>query len=113
MSNVYCLLNINSGVIKDFPLQAMRVDENQLNKVLNKNMRLLKQIEERMRDDKGIKVSPHSIDETISKLKRLSSKDDYSIENWSIRELRIVSYYLMKLRNNSQRLFLKYISGKI
>lgn len=105
MSNVYSLLNINSGVIKDFPLQAMRVDENQLNKVLNKNMRLLKQIEERMRDDKGIKVSPHSIDETISKLKRLSSKDDYSIENWSIRELRIVSYYLMKLRNNPKDYF--------
>lgn len=100
MSDVFSLLNIKSDIIKDFPLQASRIDEIQLNRVFNKNMRLLKQIEERMNSDKGIKVSQHSIDEIVQKVKRCSNQGDNSVEAWSTRELRIVSYYLMKLRNN-------------
>lgn len=102
MSNIYDLLNINSDIIRDFSLQALRVDENQLGKVITQNTRKLRAIEERMFVSKGIKVSQQSIDDVIKKVKKLSADDDYSIENWTIRELRIVSYYLMKLRGNQK-----------
>ncbi|MBQ7878594.1 MAG: hypothetical protein IJ319_03925 [Bacteroidaceae bacterium] len=100
MSDVFSLLNIKSDLIKDFPLQASRIDEIQLNRVFNKNMRLLKQIEERMNSDRGINVSQRSIDEIVLKVKRCSNQGESSFESWSTRELRIVSYYLMKLRDD-------------
>ena len=100
MSDIYSLLNINSGIIRDFPLLADRVADHQIEKVVNRNMGKLKQIEDRMLVDRGLDVSQQSIDEIISKVIRFAPTGDTSGENWSIRELRIVSYYLMKLRDN-------------
>ena len=102
MSDIYSILNINSGIIQDFHLLADRVADHQIEKVINSNMRKLKQIEDRMLIDKGIEISKRSIDEVIRKVIRLSKQNDNSPKNWSIRELRIVSYYLMKLRNDSK-----------
>lgn len=102
MNDIYSLLNINSGVIQDFPLLANRVVDHQIEKVINNNMGKLKQIEDRMLIDKGIEIPKRSIDEVIRKVIRLSKQNDNSPENWTIRELRIVSYYLMKLRNDSK-----------
>ncbi|WP_195663253.1 EH signature domain-containing protein [Bacteroides congonensis] len=101
MSDIYSILNINSGIIKDFHLLADRVADHQIEKVINKNMRTLKQIEERMFVDKGLNVTQQSIDEIISKVIRIASSGDTSMDNWTIRELRIVSYYLMKLRDDN------------
>lgn len=101
MNDIYSLLNINSDVIRDYPLLANRVADHQIEKVINSNMGKLKQIEDRMLIDKGIEIPKRSINEVIRKVIRLSKQNDSSPENWSIRELRIVSYYLMKLRNNS------------
>ena len=102
MNDIYSLLNINSGVIQDYPLLANRVVDHQIEKVINNNMGKLKQIEDRMLIDKGIEIPKRSIDEVIRKVIRLSKQNDNSPENWTIRELRIVSYYLMKLRNDSK-----------
>ena len=102
MNDIYSLLNINSDVIRDYPLLANRVVDHQIEKVINNNMRKLKQIEDRMLIDKGIEIPKRSIDEVIRKVIRLSKQNDNSPENWTIRELRIVSYYLMKLRNDSK-----------
>ena len=98
--DIYGLLNIKIDLIRDLPLLAERVADYQTEKVVNKNMSKLKQIKEKMYVDKGIDVSQKSIDEIFSKLLRLAEKEDYSTQNWTIRELRIVSYYLMKLRSN-------------
>lgn len=102
MNDIYSLLNINSGVIQDYPLLANRVVDHQIEKVINNNMGKLKQIEDRMLIDKGIEIPKRSIDKVIRKVIRLSKQNDNSPENWTIRELRIVSYYLMKLRNDSK-----------
>lgn len=102
MNDIYSLLNINSDVIRDYPLLANRVADHQIEKVINNNMRKLKQIEDRMLIDKGIEIPKRSIDEVIRKVIHLSKQNDNSPENWTIRELRIVSYYLMKLRNDSK-----------
>lgn len=101
MSDIYSILNINSGIIQDFHLLADRVADHQIEKVINKNVRALKQIEERMFVDKGLNIAQQSIDEIISKVIRMAPSGDTSMDNWTIRELRIVSYYLMKLRDDN------------
>ena len=101
MSDIYSILNINSGIIQDFHLLADRVADHQIEKVINKNVRTLKQIEERMFVDKGLNVPQQSIDEIISKVIHMAPSGDTSMNNWTIRELRIVSYYLMKLRDDN------------
>lgn len=100
MSDIYSLLNINQGMLKDFRLLADRVADHQIEKVVKKNMSKLKLIESRMLVDKGLEVAQQSIDEVISKVIRMAPSDNTSVENWTIRELRIVSYYLMKLRDD-------------
>jgi hypothetical protein len=102
MSDIYSLLNINKGIFQDFPLLADRVADHQTEKMVKKNTSKLKQIEERMFVDKGLDIAQKSIDEIISKVIRLAPYGDTSSTNWTIRELRIVSYYLMKLRDNSE-----------
>lgn len=97
MSDIYTLLNINQGVLRDFPLQAERVADHQTEKVMNQRVRQLKEIEDRMLVDKGIEIPEQSIDEVITKVVRLTKTNDTSSDNWTMRELRIVSYYMMKL----------------
>lgn len=88
-------------MLQDFRLLADRVADHQTEKVVNKNMSKLKQIEERMLDDKGLDVAQQSIDEVISKVIRMAPSGNTAGENWTVRELRLVSYYLMKLRDDS------------
>ena len=88
-------------MLKDFRFLADRVADHQTEKVVNKNMSKLKQIEERMLVDKGLEVAQQSIDEVISKAISMAPSGDLSGKNWTMRELRIVSYYLMKLRDDS------------
>jgi len=101
MNDIYSLLNINQGIFQDFRLLADRVADHQTEKVINKNLSKLKQIEERMLVDKGLEVTQQSINEVISKVIRMAPSGDTSGENWTVRELRIISYYLMKLRDES------------
>jgi hypothetical protein len=101
MSDVYSLLNINQGMLQDFRLLADRVADHQTEKVINKNMSKLKQIEERMLVDKGLEVAQQSIDKVICKVIHMAPSGDTSADKWTVRELRIVSYYLMKLRDDS------------
>lgn len=102
MSDIYNLLNINSDIIKDFPLLATRVADSQVEKLIGKNIAVLKQIQSRILVEKGLNVTQQSIDEIISKVIRMASTGDTSGDNWTTRELRIVSYYLMKLRDDGR-----------
>lgn len=101
MSDIYSLLNIDPSVIHDFHLLADRVADHQAEKVIKRNVSTLRQIEDRMLVDKGLNVAQQSIDEIISKVIRMAPSGNTTGDNWSVRELRIVSYYLMKLRDDS------------
>ena len=92
------ILDINRDVLKDFHLLANRVADLQTERVINQNVRKLKSIEERMFVDEGIKVSKQSIDEILYNVVQAAHSEDKSRE-WTMRELRIVSYYLMKLQD--------------
>ena len=102
MIDIYSLFNIPKEQFRDFPLLANRVIDHQIEKVVNKNIDGLKQIKDRMLVDKGLEIPQRSIEEVISKVLYFSSMKDDSLDNWSNHELRIISYYLMKLRNNAK-----------
>lgn len=99
--SIFSLLNINPDSYRDFPLQANLVNDHQTEKVINGNTRRLKQIEVSMLSDKQIQVSSQSIDEIILKVRKASSSDTEDVE-WTTHELRIISYYLVKLQNDNK-----------
>lgn len=100
MEDIYALLNINKGILQDFHLQADRAVDHQTELAINRNVRTLKEIEERMMTDTAVKVSQQTIDEVIMKVIKNAKENNQDMSIWSIRELRIVSYYLMKLQGN-------------
>lgn len=101
MIDAFDILDINRDVLKDFHLLANRVADHQTERVINQNVRKLKSIEERMFVDEGIKVSKQSIDEILYNVIQEAHSEDKSRE-WTMRELRIVSYYLMKLQDEEE-----------
>lgn len=100
MEDIYALLNINKGVLQDFPLQAERLVDHQTELAINRTVRTLKDIEEHMMSDKAVNVSQQSIDEIMQKVIDNARENNTDDSIWSIRELRIVSYYLIKLQGN-------------
>lgn len=100
MNDAFAILNINSEALRDFHLLANRIDDYQVEKTFNQNIRKLKSIEERMFVDGGINLSKQSIDEVIYKVAQASHDVSGGKPKWTIRELRIVSYYLMKLQDD-------------
>lgn len=101
MNDIFSLLKIDKGRLLDFPLLAKRVVDHQIEKQINQYKSQLKEIDNRMLVEKGLEVPQQFIDEVISKVIHFAEKDDASGDNWTIRELRIVSYYLMKLRDKA------------
>lgn len=102
MPDAYSLLNLNHDVLKEFQLQANRIDDRQTEKVINQNLRKLKEIESRMLSNEGITVPKQSIEEVLYKVLETSRSGETKMDDWTIRELRIVSYYLMKLQNEDE-----------
>lgn len=102
MSDIYSLLGLNEDALNNFHLQANTVADHQTEKVVNANMRQLKAIEDRMLTDCSSKFTLKSVDEVLEKVKRCSLTSDHTIEEWSSYELRIVSYYLMKLQGDDR-----------
>ena len=100
MEDIYTLLGISKSVLQDFSLQAERAVDHQTELAISRNMRTLKDIEERMLTDTSATVSAQSIDEIMMKVIRNAQENNQDTSIWSIRELRIVAYYLMKLQGN-------------
>ena len=103
MEDIYALLNINKSLIQDFPLKANNIVDHQTELAINRSMRFLREIEVRMMPDKLLmKVLPsQTIDEIMQKVIDNAKINNQDMTIWSIRELRIVSYYLMKLQGNN------------
>lgn len=100
MEDIYALLNINTSLIQNFPLKANNLVDHQTELAISRDVRSLKEIEVRMMSDKSVSVSLQSIDEVIQKVIDNAKEDNKDMFIWSIHELRIVSYYLMKLQGN-------------
>lgn len=99
MSDVYSLLKVNREVLQDFSLQALNIDNYQAEKVVNANMRRLKQIEYKFPVDGRVEVSPRSIEAVIRKVKVEAHGGEKN--EWTFQELRTISYYMMKLQSDN------------
>ncbi len=102
MVDAYSILNINQELLKDFHLLGNRIGDHQIERVFNQNLRKLEAIEKRMLTNEEIKVSKQSIDEVLYKVQEAALAGNKDTKIWTIRELRIVSYYIMKLQNDSK-----------
>lgn len=101
MSNIYGLLNLNRDILENFALQGRLIENNvETDRILRNATRKLKAIEDRMQDDgKRPEFNQQSIEEVIEKVKREANG---STQEWTVRELRLVSYYMVRLRNEQK-----------
>lgn len=101
MSNIYGLLNLNRDILENFALQGRLIENNvETDRILRNATRKLKAIEDRMQDDgKRPEFNQQSIEEVIEKVKREANGAN---EEWTLKELRLVSYYLVRLRNEQK-----------
>lgn len=101
MSNVYGLLNLNRDILENFALQGRLIENNvETDRILRNATRKLKAIEDRMQDDgKRPDFNLQSIEEVIEKVKREANGAN---EEWALKELRLVSYYMVRLRNEQK-----------
>lgn len=100
MDDIYAILNINKGILKNFPLQARYAIDNQTELDFNRCLRNLKEIEMRMMTDKSVAIPQKTIDAIMMKVVENALNENKDMSIWSIRELRIVSYYLIMLQGN-------------
>lgn len=98
MSDIYSLLNIDGDVIKDFHLLADRVADHQVEKIVNANARRLREIENSMFSDKQVTASAESIEDVIQRVRKASKRKNE--ERWAPHDLRLISYYLIKLQGD-------------
>lgn len=102
MIDIYSLLGISEDRLSNYHLQANTVADHQTEKVIVANVRRLKQIEERMITGSQIKVTLKTVDDVLQKVTNFAYKPDHSEEEWSSYDLRIISYYLMKLQGDDR-----------
>lgn len=100
MEDIYTLLNINKGFLQDFHVLAKHAVDHQTELAINRCVRKLKETEERMMTDKGIYAAPQTIDEIIIKVIENAEENNKDMSCWSTHELRIISYYLLKLQGH-------------
>lgn len=101
MSDIYGLLNLNRDILENFALQGRLIENNvETDRILRNAIRKLKTIENRMQDDgKRPEFNQQSIEEVIEKIKREANGAN---EEWVLKELRLVSFYLVRLRNEQK-----------
>ena len=103
MVDIYALLDIKQESLNDFSLLANRIDNMQIERTINRNIRQLEEIESRAFTDEGIRASPTSIDDIIGEVVEVAhSGQNDKQEKWTTHDLRIVSYYMMKLADDDQ-----------
>ena len=98
MNNIYGLLNLNRDILENFALQGRLIENNvETDRILRNATRKLQAIENRMQDDgKRPEFNQQSIEEVLEKVKRQAYGAN---EQWTLKELRLVSYYMVRLRN--------------
>lgn len=101
MSDIYGLLNLNRDILENFALQGRLIENNvETDRILRNATRKLKAIEDKMQDDgKRPEFNQQSIEAVIEKVKR---EANCANEEWELKELRLVSYYMVRLRNEQK-----------
>ncbi len=100
--DAFHLLDIDKSTLSDFALQSIEIENNiETGRILKRAARRLKDIEDRMQSDgKRPEFSRQSVDEVIKKIKRAITNGR---AEWSLAELRIISYHLGRFQNSQSQ----------
>lgn len=103
MSSIYGLLNIKEETIRDFSLQSLSIQRNTgIDRILNNAVRDLKEIALKASSAPARpEYSNETIEEIIEKVKKDASKGGGA--SWNLHELRILSFYLMRLQKSEDQ----------
>jgi hypothetical protein len=101
MNTAYQHLGLTPDIIDNFALQANLVVDGQMQRMLEKRIRDLSRISERFTDGGEVIASKESVDKVITKAKRLSKRVGVYDNEWSPIELRILSYNLGQIYNDT------------
>lgn len=102
MEDIFSLLNIDQGLLNNFQLQAKHLVDHQTELSINRQMRTLADIAQRLSVENCVTASQQTVDEIMLRVKEQARKQDTGTADWSIHDLRIISYYLVQLRNDMQ-----------
>lgn len=97
MSDVYGLLGIRRKSLENFPIQGRGVPDVPTQRVINANLHRLKQIEDSQLTENTVEIPKQSVQEVVKKVN--SAALNGKPAEFTTRELRIISYYLMKVKN--------------
>lgn len=101
MEDIYALLGISESTFQDFRLTANRLVDHQTELTISRNIRTLQEYEVRVLSDKGVTVPQQTIDEIIQKVIENAKNRQPDDSIFSVRELRIISYYLILLQSDT------------
>lgn len=92
MSEIYSLLSIDKSTLDGFSNQGALVYDNNLQSVLDKAIRKLKNIAMHQPDSEESRFDQNSIDEVVKKINHCVNNQIKTSSNWKSSELRILSY---------------------
>lgn len=106
MADIYSILGISQETLCDFPLLSKTVADEQTKKVIDRNCRKLKGIEDCNLVDGAVPVTRESVASVVKK----ALTSPYNLEDWSLHELRTISYSLQSfLKNENAFAYVVYI----
>lgn len=99
MSELYSILDIKEDLLEDFSNQARLVDNFQIERIINKNIRMLNEIASRGFSESGLQVSQQTIEKILFKVVEQYNTQKIDLGLWTIKELRIISYNISRFQD--------------
>ena len=100
MMDAFNLLGLDRSFLKEFSIQANRIDDSQTERIVRQNIRKLEEIETRSLANECLNIPKYSVDEVLYKISLSARHHDTDIDKWTTRDLRILSYYLMRFQDD-------------
>lgn len=98
--DAYNLLDLSRDLLGGFAIQANRIDDSQIEKIIHHNIKKLEEIEKRSLSNDNLNIPKYSIDDVLYRISLSAKKNDTDIDKWSTHDLRILSYYIMRLQDD-------------
>ena len=94
MNDIYSLLSINKDIFQEFQFQYNLLDEKWIEKVIDRNIRSLKRIEDMCSPGEYVPSKPLIINAIANKVRKSLSLSNADKTRWNPMELRTMSYNL-------------------
>ena len=98
--DAFNLLELDRNYLREFPIQANRIDDSQTERIVRQNIRKLEEIETCSLANESLNIPKYSVDEVLYKISLSARHNDTDIDKWTTRDLRILSYYLMRFQDD-------------